>query len=171
MNVKNKGALREISFFLFFGTLTTAVAWTIFFGTLWLGENVLLIPTDSNLFYTVRIAAQILQWIVAVLFAFVTNKKWVFKNVDDSMSTFNQLMRFSASRLVTLGIDASITFGSVWILQRLDYHDISLGFIGLENMSLSADFVAKMLASGFVIISNYVLSKLFVFKAIEPNKN
>lgn len=169
--MKNKGALRELSYFLFFGTLTTVIAWTVFFGVLWLGENVLLIPGDSNVFYTVRIAAQILQWIIAVLFAFTTNKKWVFKNADNSMPVLNQLMRFAAARLITLGIDASITFGTVWILQRLDYHDISLGFVGFENFSLSADFVAKMLASFFVLISNYVFSKLFVFKATKQCKN
>ena len=168
MKIKSKETLREISFFLFFGMLTTIIAWTTYFGALWVGENLLNIPTDSDLFYVVRVVAQSLEWIVAVLFAFVTNKKWVFTNADNSISTLNQLLRFSASRLVSLGIDTAVTFTSVWILHKLDYYDINLGFIGLENITLSADFVAKtMITSVFVVISNYVFSKLFVFRATE----
>ncbi len=172
MNVKNKGALREILVYMFFGTLTSAIALITYFGILWLGESVLLIPPESKSFNAIRVAAEILQWAIAVLFAFVTNKKWVFKNADDSMSTLNQLARFSASRLVTLGVDAAITFGTVWILQGLDYHDVSLVFLGLDSIVLSADFIAKMLASVVVVISNYVLSKLFVFKSTaKKSKN
>ena len=170
MKVKNKGALREILVYLSFGTMTTAIALGLYFGILWFGESILLIPAESNSFNAVRAAAEILQWIAAVLFAFVTNKKWVFKNADNSVSTLTQLIRFSASRLITLGIDAAITFGTVWILHGLDVYDVSLAFIGLDKLVLSADFMAKMLASWVVVVSNYILSKLFVFKATELKK-
>ena len=130
-----------------------------YFGTLWFGESVMLISPEAAEFNLIRIVAEILQWVLAVLFAFFTNKKWVFKNADSSVSTGAQLLRFSTSRLATLGLDALITLGTVWILQALGYQAITLfGF------AISADLIAKLAASVVVVISNYILSKLFVFK-------
>lgn len=162
---KNKDNLREIAVYLLFGILTTVVSMATYFGVLWFGESVMLISPDATEFHLVRIVAEILQWVLAVLFAFFTNKKWVFKNADSSVSTGIQLLRFSTSRLATLGLDALITFGTVWILQTLGYKAITLlGF------AISADLIAKLAASVVVVISNYILSKLFVFKANNGEK-
>ena len=164
-NTKSKDTLHEIAVYLLFGVLTTVVSMATYFGTLWFGESIMLISPEAAEFNLIRIAAEILQWVLAVLFAFFTNKKWVFKNADSSVSTGAQLLRFSTSRLATLGLDALITLGTVWILQALDYHDITLlGF------TVSADLIAKLAASVVVVISNYILSKLFVFKANNGEK-
>ena len=164
-NTNNKDTLHEIAVYLLFGVLTTVVSMATYFGTLWFGESVMLISPEAAEFNLIRIVAEILQWVLAVLFAFFTNKKWVFKNADSSVSTGAQLLRFSTSRLATLGLDALITLGTVWILQALDYHDIILlGF------TVSADLIAKLAASVVVVISNYILSKLFVFKANNGEK-
>ena len=158
-NTKNKETLNEIAVYLIFGVFTTIVAMGTYFGILWIGEKILKLSPDDKSFNAVRAVAEILQWLFAVLFAFFTNKKWVFTNADQSMSTSKQFIRFSASRLATLGVDAIITFGTVWILLGVGYKEISL--IGID---ISADLIAKLLASVVVVISNYVLSKIFVFK-------
>ena len=119
-NTKSKDTLHEIAVYLLFGVLTTGVSMATYFGTLWFGESIMLISPEAAEFNLIRIAAEILQWVLAVLFAFFTNKKWVFKNADSSVSTGAQLLRFSTSRLATLGLDALITLGTVWILQALD---------------------------------------------------
>ena len=142
-----------------FGVLTTVVSMGTYFGVLWIGEYLLKLSPNDKIFNAVRVVAEILQWVLAVLFAFFTNKKWVFTNADDSVSTIQQLVRFSASRLATLGADALITFGTVWILLGVGYKEKIL-----FGIPLSADLIAKLLASVVVVISNYVLSKLFVFK-------
>ena len=163
---KNKDNLREIAVYLIFGVLTTVVSMATYFGTLWFGERIMLISPDNAKFNLVRIVAEILQWVLAVLFAFFTNKKWVFKDADSSVSTGTQLLRFSTSRLATLGLDALITLGTVWILLALGYQAITLlGF------AISADLIAKLAASVVVVISNYILSKLFVFKANNRKNN
>ena len=157
---------REIVMYLIFGVLTTVVSMATYFGTLWFGERIMLISPDNAKFNLVRIVAEILQWVLAVLFAFFTNKKWVFKDADSSVSTGTQLLRFSTSRLATLGLDALITLGTVWILLALGYQAITLlGF------AISADLIAKLAASVVVVISNYILSKLFVFKANNRKNN
>lgn len=157
--MKNKENLREIAVYLLFGVLTTVVSMGTYFGVLFIGEELLFISPDDKIFNVVRVVAEILQWVLAVLFAFFTNKKWVFTNADDNVSTTQQLMRFSASRLATLGVDALITFGTVWILLEVGYDEKSV-----LGIAISADLIAKLLASVVVVISNYVLSKLFVFK-------
>ena len=164
-NSKRKDALREIAVYLLFGVLTTVVAMATYFGILWFGEHKLNINPDDAEFNMVRIVAEVLQWIMAVLFAFFTNKKWVFKDADTSISTGIQLLRFSSSRLATLGLDALITLGTVWLLQALSYETKTLLGIGI-----TADLIAKLLASVAVVISNYILSKLFVFKANNGEK-
>ncbi len=164
MKCKSNGSktVREIAIYLIFGVLTTAVAMLTYFGVLWAGETILAIEPTENDFYYVRLAAEILQWIIAVLFAFFTNKKWVFTDADRDVSTLKQLGIFASGRLVTLGLDTLITFGSVWLLQKVGYAEFSLNI--LITLSVSADFIAKMAASVVVVISNYFISKLFVFK-------
>lgn len=163
---KNKDNLREIAVYLLFGVLTTVVSMATYFGVLWFGESVMSISPEATEFNLIRIVAEILQWVLAVLFAFFTNKKWVFKDADSSVSTGTQLLRFSTSRLATLGLDALITLGTVWMLQTLGYQAITLlGF------AISADLIAKLAASVVVVISNYILSKLFVFKANNRKNN
>lgn len=166
-NSKRKENLHEIAVYLLFGVLTTVVSMATYFGILWAGEYLFMLSPEAAEFNVVRVVAEIMQWVLAVLFAFFTNRKWVFKNAGLDTPISKQLLRFSASRLATLGLDALITFGTVWILQALDYHDVSLAFIGLDSVLISADLIAKLLASVVVVVTNYVLSKLFVFKAKE----
>ena len=87
-----------------------------YFGILWIGEKLFAIDPTEGRFYYVRLVAEILQWIFAVLFAFFTNKKWVFTDADKTTSTAKQLSVFASGRLVTLGLDALVTLGTVWIL-------------------------------------------------------
>ena len=160
--MKSKERLSEIASYLLFGVLTTAVAMLTYFGVLWFGEGVLSMHPSASEFYSVRLAAELLQWVVAVLFAFFTNKRWVFKNADNEASTAKQLAIFAGGRLLTLGLDTALTLGTVWILQTVGYETATLSLI--ITLPLSADFVAKMVASVFVVISNYFISKIFVFK-------
>lgn len=162
---KNKNTIREIVVYFIFGVLTTAVGMGTYFGILLFGEHVLSISPAAAEFNAVRVIAQILHWVFAVLFAFFTNKKWVFTNAEEDVSTMIQLLRFLASRLATLGLDTLVTFGTVWVLQWLNYHSVTL-----LGINLSADFISKIVASAFVLVTNYILSKFFVFKDKRSEK-
>ena len=153
----------EIITYLFFGVVTTVVSLLACWVTLKLG---VLIWHDEAGEPTefLDILGSTVQWVVGVLVAFFTNKKWVFTNADKDVSTISQLLRFSASRLATLELDTLLTFGTVWVLRRLDYSDVTL-----VGITLSADLISKIVASAVVLISNYILSKIFVFKAKKSN--
>ena len=154
--------IKEIILYLIFGVLTTVVSMATYFGILWLGESLLAIDPTEIRFYYVRLVAEILQWIFAVLFAFFTNKKWVFTDADKAVSTTKQLSVFASGRLVTLGLDAFVTFGIVWLLQTVGYKEVLINV--LITFTVTADLIAKAIASVAVVISNYFISKLLVFK-------
>ena len=149
---------REILLYLFFGVLTTAVSFATYF-LLFHGGVALLGETYA---WHVRVAAQILQWVAGVLFAFFTNKKYVFGDTNtESRHMWHKLGEFSLSRVATLLLDTALTFGIVAMLHSIAYEAISLPIV---NIPLSADLIAKCVAALFVIVGNYVLSKLFVFR-------
>ena len=147
---------REIILYLFFGVLTTVVGMGSYFLFLKLGTALGFTAGDGEPTYLLRLVAQIGQWVLAVLFAFYTNRKWVFdaeKKTDKN--TVRQLAEFSGSRVMTLLLDTAVTLGTVWLLERAGY---------VTQWIFTPDLIAKLLAAILVVIANYVLSKLCVFR-------
>ena len=87
----------------------------------------------------------VVSWILAVLFAFFTNKKYVFKSKKKGKGSFYEMLKFYISRTTTLLIE----MGSMWLL--------TVPFSVNDKLS-------KILVQFIVLVLNYVFSKLFVFK-------
>ena len=124
---------REALLYLFFGGLTTLVSILSFWlFTAGLGLNVLI--------------ANVLSWILAVLFAYLTNARWVFEAKPRSFGErLRLLLRFYAGRLATLGVEEAL----LWLfITRLELPDMPV----------------KIAAQVVVIVLNYVVSKLLVFR-------
>ena len=130
---------REIISYLFFGGLTTLVSWVtyaLFAGPLGLGVT----------------AANVLSWICAVSFAFVTNKLWVFGSRSWAWPGWlKEAGSFLAGRLFS----GAVELGGLPLLMALG---LDQPLFGVEG------FAAKIIVSIVVIILNYVISKLFVFR-------
>jgi len=122
---------RELLLYLLFGGLTTIISIFVF----WLMSPVM----GLN-----ELVGNIVSWIFAVLFAFVTNRIWVFKGGREE-SILSQAVKFYAGRLGTLAVEELI----LWIFVTL---------LELDAMLI------KVLAQIVVIVLNYVVSKLFVFR-------
>jgi putative flippase GtrA len=156
---------REIILYLIFGVLTTLVGWAVYFGILLVGKAALDIPpevTSGGKYLALYTAAQIIQWIAAVLFAFFTNRKWVFTDADKNVSIPLQLIKFSAGRVVTFFIDFVVTLFGAMALANLIPAMTSAFLLGREwNL---AEIGAKVVAAVIVIVCNYIFSKIFVFK-------
>lgn len=91
-------------------------------------------------------AANALAWILAVAFAFITNKVWVFRSRSFQASVFwRELFAFVTARLFSLGVD----YACMWLLIDL-----------LAWNSLAAKAVDNVI----VIAINYILSKLVIFR-------
>ncbi len=129
---------KEVLSYLLFGGLTTVVNWSSY------GLCVKYLRLNFNV-------ANALSWILAVIFAFVTNKIWVFESKKwDKNSFIKEFLPFVASRTVT-GIFEVVALP---VIVKLG---VDQSFIGVEN------FPAKMLVSIVVVIANYVLSKFIIF--------
>ena len=166
-NLFNK--YREIIMYLVFGVLTTAVGFGTYFLIMAGAEHLLHIPMDnetSGTYIAVYVTAQVIQWVAAVLFAFFTNRRWVFTEADRSKDTFwRQLVLFAGSRVASFLLDLGVTYGCTLLLALwIATPPIILG------ISLTPGIIAKLIAAFLVIIANYVLSKLVVFRKAKTPK-
>ena len=103
-----------------------------------------------------------LQWVCGVLFAFFTNRAWVFTDADKSTSWWKQLVPFAGGRVVTLGLDYAITLGLTFGLSAIIPAWTAAELFG-KTVNL-CELGSKLVAAFVVIVCNYFLSKLIVFK-------
>ena len=157
---------REIILYLVFGVLTTLVGMGTYFLMLWAAERLFAVSPEAPAYHAVRAVAQVVQWVLAVLFAYVTNKRYVFRVEEGNEG--RRLGGFFAARLFSLGVDSAVTFGTVLALGRMNYSAFStnFGFLPL-SINFTADLWSKLAAAVVVIVVNYVLSKFLVFRKRE----
>jgi putative flippase GtrA len=156
---------REVTLYLLFGILTSVLAFLTYLAVFGIAEHWLHISMEdkTTLAYTVTyVTAQALQWLVALLSAFYTNRKWVFTEADHGKGTlWHQLWLFSGSRVFTFLLDLAATYGLIHLLALWLTPDNAPVLLGVK---LDAELWAKVIVSAVVIATNYYLSKLLVFK-------
>lgn len=125
---------KEIVNYLIVGGLTTVVSLLVYF---------ICVSTFCNPSSPLQLqAANVISWVVAVTFAFFTNRKYVFESSSENI--WAEAGKFYVSRLSTLGIDMLIMF-------------ITVTVFGMN------DKVAKLIVQVVVTITNYLFSKFLVF--------
>jgi len=123
---------REVVVYIIFGVLTTIVGFGTYALFLHMGLNVLWSNTLSTA--------------LAIVFAYVTNKIWVFRAMDFKVKELvKEFVRFVSSRLFSFGVDTALLVGLV-------------DFLGYDAL------VSKAATSVVVVVLNYVTSKLLVFR-------
>ncbi len=150
---------KEVILYLVFGVLTTAVSWVSYFLLMYVGKAVLSVPASdvtSARYLAVYTASQVISWMAAVLFAFFSNRKWVFTESNTCASLPRQLVIFASGRLLTLLLDMVITYVGTLLLGMV----LPKLVFGLNP----SEVTAKLVAAVVVVVLNYVFSKLFVFK-------
>ncbi len=131
--IMDKLLTREVITYLIFGVLTTIVNMVVF----WLLENI------TTLHYLVNNS---IAWVIAVSFAYITNKLFVFESKSFALNVLiKEIPGFAFARLL------SLIFENVFLL-------VTVELIGVPEI------ISKLIASVGVIIMNYVASKLFIFK-------
>lgn len=118
--------------YLFFGVLTTLVSIGSFVAS---NEALRLDPLISN----------VISWICAVTFAYLTNRVWVFRSAAKGREIWTEALSFYSGRLATLGIEEAMLLIFVTAL-----HFDSL--------------LIKILAQFVVLVLNYFISKWLVFR-------
>ena len=121
--------------YLIFGVLTTVVSLVTYY---------VLTLTILNPEKAIQLQlANIISWIVSVAFAYVTNRKFVFESKSEDI--VKEATSFVGGRVLTLLLDMAIMFIFVTLLHLNDK-------------------IFKIVSQVLVIVTNYVISKLFVFK-------
>jgi putative flippase GtrA len=93
-----------------------------------------------------ELIANVISWIFAVTFAYVTNKIWVFQSQTTCFRDLcMEIGKFFGGRLATLGVEELILFV----------------FISLMHWN---SILVKLIAQVVIVILNYIISKIFVFK-------
>lgn len=151
---------KEIVMYIIFGVLTTLVNWLTYaiveppLSRALNGDTVILTMAHFELTNaTLAIfLANLIAWVAGVLFAFITNKIWVFESKSwRPKVAFKEFWLFVLARLITGVLE--------WFGVPL------LVALGLNRPLFGVDgFVAKILVSVIVVILNYVFSKLIIFK-------
>lgn len=124
---------REIILYLFFGVCTTLI-------------NIISYIICTRVFNCNVVVSTVIAWFISVIFAYITNKIWVFCSENISgIGILKEILGFLSCRLFSGLLDLFIMWMCVDIL----------------NMQ---DMVIKIISNVIVIIFNYVASKCFIFK-------
>lgn len=133
---------KEIIIYLIFGILTTIVSLLTYY---------LLTYTILNPEIPLELqTANIISWITCVTFTYITNRKYVFNSQNKNI--IKEIIKFYISRLSTL------------------FLDMSFMYIFVTKLNLN-DKIIKIIINIIIIILNYILSKILVFKPKENQLN
>lgn len=135
---------KEPILYIVFGVLTTLV-------------NILVYYFMADVAAVYYLVANMCAWVASVLFAFVTNKLFVFESKSwKGAVVFPELGGFFLARVATGVVD----MGLMWLLidvVRIDRFEL----FGLW----SGEMIAKVLVNIVIIVLNYVASKLWIFRS------
>lgn len=160
---------KQIILYLVFGFVTTVASLGAWYATMELG---VLFWHDGNGEPTagLDIVGSTVQWVVGVLVAFVTNKKWVFVDADKGVRvTVRQFATFTSSRVLTYILEVLMNLGLIWVFTALGYKSFTLNLV-VYSLDVTERIWAKFLTAVAVVITNYVLSKLLVFRKSAKKK-
>lgn len=143
---------KEIITYVIFGVLTTVVSW---------GSYTVFVEVLSMKVFV----GNLLSWICAIVFAYVTNKLWVFESKSWKPSVIGkEIVTFVASR----GITGVIEILCVPLLAKTGFDNIFYGILEKMNISIGILFTdgiySKIFLSVVVVILNYFFSKFIIFK-------
>lgn len=143
---------KEILMYLIFGVLTTVVSW----GTYTVFVNI----CNMSVFW-----ANLISWVCAVTFAYITNKLWVFDSKSWEVKfVVKEAVSFFASR----GVTGVIEIVCVPLLVKTSFDNLFYNLfdkMGVVMKVLFTDGIySKIVVSFIIVILNYVFSKLIVFK-------
>jgi putative flippase GtrA len=124
---------KEMILYIFFGGCTTLV-------------NVFTYFICTRLLQMHLLSSTVTAWLVAVLFAYVTNRRYVFRSENyTAKAILFEFVSFISCRLLTGAMDVGIMYVFVDLLK---YNDL----------------IIKILSDVMVIVFNYIASRLIIFK-------
>ena len=131
--MKNKNLIELINYVVV-GGLTTLVNFVVYF-----------FCTHVQLHYLI---ANVIAWVFAVVFAYIANRKYVFKSEGNNQKA--EFIQFVSLRAVTLIVESLLLF------------------VCIQMLSMNEN-IAKIIVSIVTVIGNYVFCKFMIFKTKKQN--
>lgn len=128
----------EIIAYLIVGVLNTIVSWAAFFVCAYTFLDAQIVWQNMLL--------SVISWVVGVVFGYFMNRRFVFKSKEPNI--WKEFLQFSGGRV------------STWLL------DMVMMVLMVNLLNINEAF-SKIFVSVLVMIGNYLISKLFVFKKKE----
>ena len=140
--LRDKIRLREMGSYLLFGGLTTLVSWLVYVGmTALLGLETQ--PAGSAGWRLIANASNVTSWVLAVSFAYVTNKRFVFKSKKTKGSAWREFILFVSARALSMLLFQILLFNLCLLIMD--------------------DKLAKLLMNVLEVAFNYFASKFVIF--------
>ena len=118
----------------------------LFFGVCTTGVNIIAYWACSRFIKLNTVLSTVFAWLLAVLFAYITNRIWVFASmVTGFKGIMMEFISFIVCRLATGIVDIVVMY-------------LCVDMFGMN------DVLIKTLSNIIVIVLNYVASKLFIFR-------
>lgn len=144
---------KEIITYVLFGVFTTVVNFVVY----WLFNKIL----GEELY----LLSNIIAWVAAVTFAYITNKLWVFESKSWKASVIvKEIGGFVAARLFSLAVEE----GGLWLfisVMRFDKFSFNIG-----SFEVTGNLIAKIVLQVIVVILNYFFSKFIIFSKKKSAK-
>ena len=142
---------KELIVYIVFGLCTTVVNLLAF-------KLMNVVLGDENYLFS-----NVIAWVAAVVFAFITNKLWVFESKSWKGSVLKkEIPSFVGARLFSLGVEE---LGLLVFVTLLHFDRFQLDIFGL--FTLGGKMIVKIGLAVIVVIMNYVFSKFIIFKNKE----
>lgn len=144
--------------YIIFGVCTTVISFVTYYIFRWIFPDESSVPAWLGWIYGITSAfgtesatalPVLLSWICSVTFAFVTNRLFVFQSSAKKAGVVREGAAFFLSRVFTLIVDLVIMF-------------LLVDLTGIKNGLY--EFAAKVLSNIVVLVLNYILSKVLVFR-------
>lgn len=151
-NLIKKLINKETITYLVFGVLTTVVNLIVFK----VFDMIFTAATEKDL----TLLTNFIAWVFAVVFAYVTNKLWVFESKEWKFDVLKkEIPSFAGARIFSLGVEE---LGLLIFISWLGFDRFNLDIFGI--FTLGGKMIVKIVLGVVVVVMNYVFSKLFIFK-------
>ena len=153
---------RKLFMYIVSGVFTSLTNWVVYIGFDKLVNSDMKISFWIISFSLKIAVASTLAWGASVLVAYFLNRITVFRSKGNIL---RELLSFTEARVITfLVTELGILYLMVWGCESITGQDIDTVLFFIGPLSITYNYVVKLCNSALVVISNYVMSKLMVFK-------
>ena len=153
---------RKLFMYLVSGGLTTSANWIVYIVFDLLVQSDMMVTLFGNEFSLKIAAKQIVGWIVAVTVAYILNRITVFRSKGN---VIRELLSFAGARVLSfLVLELGVMYLMVWACEAITGVPASTPMFMIASFAFTYDYLVKLINCVFVVIANYVLSKIMVFR-------